>query len=74
MHRIVQKMRMVHNKFQIPSATKIKDFPHKDQHLNFLQDRFLEDKQYIQKMEIIKEEDVKTWLAQASFSIHLHQK
>ena len=63
-----KKMRKVHNKFQIPLAAKIKDFPDKDQHLKFLQDRLLEDEQYILKMEVIKEEDVKNWIAQASIS------
>ena len=50
--------------------TKIKNFPDKDQHLKFLQDKLLEDEQYIQKMEIIGEEDVKTWLAQAAVNNH----
>ena len=64
-------MRLTHNKCQIPSAAKIKDFPYKEQHLKFLQDRLLEDEQYILKMDVIKEEDVKTWIVQASVSSHL---
>ena len=61
-------MLLVHNKCQIPSAAKIKDFPDKYQHLQFLQDMLLEDEQYIHNMDIIKEDDVKTWLAQAAIS------
>ena len=64
-------MCMVHNKCQISSATKIKDFPNKDQHLKFLQEILFEDEQYIKNMEIISEEYVKTWLAEASISNHL---
>ena len=61
-----KKMHLVHNKCHIPSTIKIKYFLDKDQHLKFLQDMLLEDEKYIQNMEIIKEEDVKTWIAQAS--------
>ena len=55
-------MCLVHNKCQIPSTTKIKDFPDKDNDMKFLQDKLLEDEKYILKMEIIKEEYVKTWI------------
>ena len=39
--------------------------------MTFLQDRVYEDEQYIQKMEVISEEDVKTCLAQGSIRNHL---
>ena len=66
-----KKRFLTHNKCQIPSPSKFKDFPDKEQHLKFVQYRFLEDEQNILKMEVIKEEDVKTWIAQASVSSHL---
>ena len=64
-------MCLVHNKCQTSSATKIKDFPNKDQHLKYLQDRLHEDEQSIQKIEGISDEVVKTWIAQASSSNYL---
>ena len=50
---------------------KVNDFPNKDQHVVYLQDILHEDEQYIQKMEIISEEDVKIWVAQASINNHI---
>ena len=64
-------MHLVHNKFQTSSASNIKYFPDKDQHLNYLHDRLDEHEQRIQKIEGISDEVVKSWIAQASISNHL---
>ena len=50
---------------------KINDFPNKDQHVAYLQDRLYEDEQYIQKIEIFNEYDLRTWVAQASVSNYI---
>ena len=55
-----------HDRCQLSSAAKINDFPNKDQHVAYIQDRLHEDEQYIQKIEIINEEDIKTWVSQDS--------
>ena len=60
-----KKMHHVHDRCHLSLTAKINDFPNKDQHVVYLQDRLHEDEQYIQKLEIINEEDVRTWVAQA---------
>ena len=61
--KFYKKMRQVQDRFQLSSAAKINGFTNKDQHVAYLQDRLHKDEQYIQKMEIINEEDVRTWVA-----------
>ena len=52
---LYKKMHIVHNKCQPSSAEKIKDFPSKDEHLKYLQDRLREDELSIQQNEGIIE-------------------
>ena len=59
-------MHQVHNKCQLSLVAKSNDFSNKDQHIKYLQDRLHEYEQNIQKIEIISEEVVKTWIAQSS--------
>ena len=66
-----KKMRQVHERCRLASAAKINDFSNKDQLVTYLQDRLHEDEQYIQKMEVISEYDVKTWISQASVSNYI---
>ena len=66
-----KNMRQVHDRCHIYSAAKINDFPNKDRHVAYLHDILHEDEQYIQKIEIINEEDVRTWVAQAYVSNYI---
>ena len=66
-----KKICQVHKKCQLDLTAKITDLPNKDQHIAYLQDRLQEDVQYIQKMEVVNEEDVKNWVAQASVSSYI---
>ena len=66
-------MHIVHNKCQTSSATKIKEFPGKDEHMKYLQDRLREDELSIQKIEGTNEEAVKKPIAQASVGNYLFE-
>ena len=66
-----KKMCIVHNKWKNSPAAKIKEFPDKDEHLKYLQDRLREDELSIQKIKGITEEVVKYWIAQASINNYL---
>ena len=66
-----KKMRQVQDRCQLSSTAKINDFPNKDQHVVYLQDRLHEDEQYIQKLEIINEDNVRTWVAQDSITNYI---
>ena len=60
MHRVLQKMCQVHNKFHLSSVIKFNDFSEKDQHMVYHQNRLHEDEQNIQKIDFISKEVVKT--------------
>ena len=59
-------MHQFYERFHLASATNICDFPNKDQLMTYLQDRLHKDEQYIEKMEVISEDNVKNWIAQDS--------
>ena len=66
-----KKIRQVHEKCQLYLVAKITDLPKKDQHMTHLQDRLQEDVQYLQKIEVVNEEDINTWVGQASVSNYI---
>ena len=65
------KICQVYDKCKLSLETKITDILYKDQHMAHLQEILQEDVQYIQKMEVINEEYVKTWVGQASVSNYI---
>ena len=61
-----KRMCMTHNRFQASVETHIQEFPSKEKHLKNLQDKLQAYEQNIQNIEGITEEEIKTWVAQAS--------
>ena len=66
-----KKINQVNDKCHLSLATKITDLPNKDQHLVYLQDRLQEDVQYIQKVEVVNKEDVKTLVGKSFVGNHI---
>ena len=54
-----KRMRTTHNKCQTSSGERIYEFPDKDDHLKYLQDRLHEDELSIQQIKGITEEVIK---------------
>ena len=61
-----KRMRTMHNKCHTYSVERIQEFPDKDEHLKYLQDRLCEDELSIQQIEGITEKVIKYWIAKAS--------
>ena len=57
-----KKIHQVHDKCHLSWVAKITDLPSKDHHMVHLQDTLKEDIQYIQKIEVVNEEDINTWV------------
>ena len=57
-----------HNKCHTSSVERIQEFPEKDEHLKYLQDRLGKDELSIQQIEGITEKVVKDWIVKASVS------
>ena len=64
--KLYKNMHQFYERFHLASAAKINDFMNKYQLVMYLHDRLHEDEQYIQKMEVISEDNVKNWIAQSS--------
>ena len=69
-----KKMCSTQNKCQASAATQVQYFPDKDQHLKNLQDKLKIDEESIQKIEIIREEEIRVWVIQPSVHKYLFKE